>query len=437
MSKGFKQTEIGKIPSEWDVYHISDAFNIQQGKSLSARNQTGEFKKPFLRTSNVYWGRLNLSSIDEMDFSKEERDKLKFKYGDVLVCEGGEVGRTAIWRNELAECYYQNHIFRLRPRDGNTSPFYFVYWMQAGYLELKIYVGAGNKTTIPNLSRSRLSQFLFPLPPLPEQKKIATVLSKFQKAIEIQDNILGSLRDLKKSMMHRLFSYGLKGEKRKKTEIGLIPEGWEVKPLSDAVDYIDYGYSISIPEAADDGGIGIISTADMTKDGKLLYWKIRKIKAPEKTISRLVVKTGDVLFNWRNSPELIGKTCVYIRGDEPHIFASFILRIKCGNKSHNYFLAYLLNHFREKGDFVKLARRAVNQANYNRNEISVLPIIFPSVPEQQEITHILQTIDHKIEIHEGKKASYQDLFKTLLNKLMTGTIRVNELDIDTTEVDAA
>jgi len=201
-----KKTEIGLIPEGWEATSISDVFDIQQGKSLSAKNQTGEFKKPFLRTSNVYWGHLDLSTIDEMDFSMDEREKLKFNYGDVLVCEGGEIGRTAIWRSELAECYYQNHVFRLRTRDDNTNPFFFMYWMQAGHLILKVYTGAGNKTTIPNLSRSRLSQFLFPLPPLPEQTEIAHILQTIDRKIEVHEGKKSSQQDLFKTMLNNLMT---------------------------------------------------------------------------------------------------------------------------------------------------------------------------------------------------------------------------------------
>src|SRR5205823_837449 len=121
---------------------------------------------------------------------------------------------------------------------------------------------------------------------------------------------------------------------------------------------------------------------------------------------RLVLHAGDVLFNWRNSAELVGKSAVFQEQIEPHVFASFILRIRCGEKkSHNYFITHLMNYFRERGIFVKLARRAVNQANYNRNEISVLNIPLPSYHEQREIADAIAAIDGKLSLHQRKHAA--------------------------------
>jgi type I restriction enzyme S subunit len=168
--------------------------------------------------------------------------------------------------------------------------------------------------------------------------------------------------------------------------------------------------------------VKIVSTADITKDGRLLYDQIRRIKAPEKTVKRLTLQTGDVLFNWRNSAELIGKSAVFQEQSEPHVFASFILRIKCGEKkSHNFFLAHLMNHFRETSVFLKLARRAVNQANFNRNEISVLKIPLPTYQEQREIADAIGAADSKIRHHRQKKSRLEDLFRTLLYQLMTAS----------------
>src|SRR5207249_8177769 len=123
------------------------------------------------------------------------------------------------------------------------------------------------------------------------------------------------------------------------------------------------GISAPIPKNTPENGVKIVSTADITKDGRLLYDQIRRIRAPDKTVRRLTLHTGDVLFNWRNSAELVGKSAVFNEQVELHVFASFILRIRCDEKkSHNFFLANLMNHYRDKGVFIQLARRAVNQA---------------------------------------------------------------------------
>ena len=203
-----KQTEIGPLPQHWGIKCIEDLFHLKQGKSLSAKNQTGLYLKPFLRTANVFWGRLELSKVDKMDIPNKDRSSLTLKKNDLLVCEGGDIGRTAIWNNELLECYYQNHIHRLRIKDDKNTPLFYMYWMDWAIHISNIYGTFGNRTTIPNLSGQRLIQFKIPVPPLEEQERIAGVLSCIQKAIEAQDRLIKVTQELKKSTMKHLFTYG-------------------------------------------------------------------------------------------------------------------------------------------------------------------------------------------------------------------------------------
>lgn len=231
-------------------------------------------------------------------------------------------------------------------------------------------------------------------------------------------------------LLHQLLTQGLRHEPRIQTEIGRVPRSWKVVPLIEAVDDIDYGISAPIPKTRPPNGVKIVSTADITKDGQLLYEKIRYIEAPAATVARLTLLTGDVLFNWRNSVELIGKSTVFQEQLEPHVFASFILRIRCGEKrAHNYYLAHLMNQWRREEVFSKLARRAVNQANYNKNEISVLKIPLPSYEEQRQIAAVIRAVDDKLDLHRRKRATLSALFRTLLQQLMTAKIRVRDLNL--------
>ena len=427
-----QQTEIGEFPTTWKVERVDSAFEIQQGKQVSKNNREGDNQLPFLRTKNVFWNRLDLSDLDQMNFTETEETRLELQPDDLLVCEGGSIGRTALWNAEVDGCLYQNHLHRLRVKGKKAEPQYGVYWLWYAFDVAKLYFGRGNVTTIPNLSRSKLAELPMALPPLPEQKKIAHILSTVQRAIQAQEKIIQTTTELKKTLMRKLFTEGLRNEPQKQTEIGPIPESWEVNQLIETVEFIDYGVSQAIPKTPTPGGVKIVSTADIDKHGNLLYWKIRRIIVSEKTVNRLVLKDGDVLFNWRNSAELIGKSTIFEEQDESHIFASFILRICAGEKkSHNYFLKHLMNHYREEGVFVKLARRAVNQANYNKNEISILKIPSPPYNQQVEVAEAIGGVEKKIRSHFNKKRTLEDIFRAFLHGLMSAKIRVNELELTT------
>ena len=201
-----KQTKIGKIPENWEVCSIERLFDLKQGKSLSSRNQTGLYLKPFLRTSNVFWGHLDLTRVDEMDIPDGERESLLLKKGDLLVCEGGDIGRTAIWNEERKECYYQNHIHRLRIKGEDTYSLFYMYWMDTAIRILNIYGTFGNRTTIPNLSGQRLIKFKIPRPSLSEQKKIADILTKIDQKIQIYKKKRVGLEEFFKAMLNKLMT---------------------------------------------------------------------------------------------------------------------------------------------------------------------------------------------------------------------------------------
>jgi len=426
----YVQTEVGTIPPEWKVARFDALFFVQQGKQVSTRNRAGENQRFFLRTRNIFWGQLDLSELDAMHFTPAEEIRLELARGDLLICEGGDIGRTAIWGGEITHCYYQNHLHRARLRNSHADSRFVLYWLWYAFGIGNIYFGRGNVTTIPNLSQSKLRELPVPVPSLPEQRKIAAVLGLVQRAIEQQERLVALTGELKKSLLHQLFTRGLRGEPLKETEIGPVPESWEVVALGTAGGSIDYGISAPIPKERPKNGVRIVSTADITKDGRILYGKIRYIAAPENTVKRLTLRAGDVLFNWRNSAELIGKSAIFSEQIEQHVFASFILRIRCDEKRyHNRYLVHLMNHFREGQVFVKLARRAVNQANYNRNEISVLKIPLPSYDEQIQIADIIATVDAGVDLKRRKHAALTDLFRTLLHQLMTAQIRVHDLDL--------
>jgi type I restriction enzyme S subunit len=201
-----KETEIGQVPEHWEVVRLGDLFQAQQGASMSPRRREGQPQYPFLRTLNVLWGRVDLTTLDQMHLTSEELARLSLKAGDLLVCEGGEIGRTALWRGQLELCAYQNHVHRLRAKHQDMIPDLYVYWMQAAMLLFGLYGAEGNRTTIPNLSQSRLSAFPVPLPPLVEQQEITSILSAVDRKIGAEENRKRALEALFKTLLHNLMT---------------------------------------------------------------------------------------------------------------------------------------------------------------------------------------------------------------------------------------
>lgn len=201
-----KETEIGTIPEDWELETLGGLFDVKQGKAMSPKSRSGISPRPFLRTVNVLWGCVDLSTLDYMDFSDEEMAKLSLHAGDLLVCEGGEIGRTAIWMGEIGVCGYQNHIHRLRKKRQDVLPAFYMYWMQAAFLVFDLYAGREIRTTIPNLSGGRLKSFVVPMPPFSIQQEISDMLSAVDRKIQAEKNHKAALQELLKSMLRRLIT---------------------------------------------------------------------------------------------------------------------------------------------------------------------------------------------------------------------------------------
>jgi type I restriction enzyme S subunit len=195
--------------AEWDWCPLGKLFEIGAGKTMSSRAREGEDKVPFLRTSNVLWDRIDLSSVDEMAIPPHELPEKLLRPGDLLVCEGGEIGRSAVWNGQIETCSFQNHLHRLRPLDSDVHPRFYVYFLQSAFTQLGIFEGAGNKTTIPNLSRARLAALNVPHPSFEEQRAIADALSAVRSSIELHERSASLAAELKQALLYKLMTGGV------------------------------------------------------------------------------------------------------------------------------------------------------------------------------------------------------------------------------------
>lgn len=166
---------LGEIPAHWDVAPVYSRYVVELGKMLDAKRVTGEHLAPYIRNVDVQWGRVNVQSLPEMDFEPIERPRYSLRAGDLVVCEGGEVGRTAIWRGELDECFYQKAIHRVRPVSTRDEPRFFFYMMHSA-AKRGVFAAGGNPNTIDHLTAIQLRHYHFAFPPRKEQEEVSGLL---------------------------------------------------------------------------------------------------------------------------------------------------------------------------------------------------------------------------------------------------------------------
>lgn len=195
---------LGNIPAHWHIAPLYAKYSVQLGKMLSQEASDGPHPAAYLRNANVQWGRVILDDLREMNFSWAERRKFALRKGDLLVCEGGEVGRTAIWYGEMAECYYQKAIHRVRPIRSTEHPPFLFYVMRAA-AHREVFLAEGNQSTIPHLTAEKLRRHRFPFPPPPEQINIAQYLDHVTKAADDvvghEQRIAAKLREYRQTLI--------------------------------------------------------------------------------------------------------------------------------------------------------------------------------------------------------------------------------------------
>lgn len=414
----FQMSEVGQLPKDWQLSSIGALFDLQQGKAMSAESREGPTLQPFLRTSNVLWGELNLSSVDKMHFTREEASKYALEPGDLLVCEGGEVGRAAVWENQLVGCLFQNHIHRLRRISTSIEPMFAMYWLQEAFLHRNVYAGAANKTTIPNLSGARLKEFSIPIPLPQEQRAIAEFLSEIQEAADAQYKIEDMLRELKAAVLTKLFHEGLRGEKHKNTEIGKVPRSWDVTPLGKHC-RIGSGGTPAREIAAYWNG-----TIPWVKTGEINYRPITETEEhiTEKGLensSAKIIEKGTVLMAMYGQGVTRGK--VAILGINAATNQACAALIPDQTLDPEFLYAYCMFAYERIREF----GHGANQKNLSADILKQMLIpVPPRLDEQREIGAIVKKLDIAQALAKKRRALWESLFSASLHALMSGHVRI-------------
>jgi len=278
-------------------------------------------------------------------------------------------------------------------------------------------------------------------PPLPEQRRIAYVLSTVQKAIEQQDKLIRATTELKKALMQKLFTEGLpmagRGvrlsnpegsgtRKLKQTEIGPVPESWEVVEIRSCLEKSQYGLSV---KGYDNGSVPILRMTNQ-KDGFITADNLQYVNIDRDILEKFRVDYNDIIFNRTNSFELVGRTAIFkLNGN--YVFASYLIRLKTiKEKLLPDFLNQYLNSDETQLRLKKIATRGVSQSNISATRLAGFKMPLPPIEEQTKIINAIQIIASKIVFHQKKKQTLTALFKTLLNELMTGQRRVHEIEFN-------
>ena len=249
--QGYKRSDAGLIPQDWRVSTIGAEFRIQLGKMVDAAKNSG-VPKPYLGNRSVQWGRIDVEDIDTVPMTRADLQRFRLRQGDLLVCEGGEIGRAAIWDDPIPECYYQKALHRLRSKGGYDAYVMMSLlelWASTGYLANYV-----TQTSIAHLPKDKLEIVPVPVPSRHEQPVIAKALSEVDRLLEALEALIIKKRTIKQAAMQQLLTGN--------TRLPGFSEEWERKTLGDV--------STMLPTAnnprsdlSDSGEVGYIHYGDV------------------------------------------------------------------------------------------------------------------------------------------------------------------------------
>jgi type I restriction enzyme S subunit len=311
-------------------------------------------------------------------------------------------------------------LLRANPRvvEPQFLHFVFCYYRTKGVF-IKICSRSVNQSSI---NQAKLKALEIPVPPLPEQRKIAAVLGLVQRAIEQQERLIALTTELKKALLHKLFTEGTRGEPQKQTEIGPVPESWEIVRLGE---FCALGTGTTPPTARLEyynGDVPFVKTADIANN---------RITISQTNVSREALKDcglklypqGTVLMAMYGQGKTRGQVSLL---EISAATSQNAAAIQPSAEINSEFLwQYLMSRYQVLRDSGALGHISHLNLGYLRD----FQILKPPILIQCEIAEILRTIDSRLTLIDSRKLVLNDLFRTLLHQLMTAQIRVNDLDL--------
>lgn len=433
LKPGYKQTAVGVIPEEWEVKSLSWVAEIRGG---IAKNSNVAASDPisvyYLRVANVQDGFIDLDDMSKIELSRHDLRRYSVLPGDVLMNEGGDLdklGRGAIWRGEINPCVHQNHVFVVRCRSA-LLPDYLNVWT-ATRPARNFFLLAGKQTTnLASISKSSLGELPVAIPSLFEQRAIAEALSDVDGLLGGLDRLIAKKRDLKQAATQQL----LTGQTRllggweaktgyKQTEVGMIPEDWEIKTLGAVLSKARLGGNY--PNQVRESEYPLMKMGNIAR-GYFEMSKVEYVTPGVKLDPMHQLIAGDILFNTRNTLDLVGKVAIW-RDELPvAYYNSNLMRLEfnpneiCSNEYANYALNTEGAVTRLRG----LATGTTSVAAIYTRDLMGLPFIVPPKPEQTAIAAALSDMDAEIAALERRRKKTRALKQAMMEELLTGRTRL-------------
>ena len=428
---------LGEVPEHWGVTALKRGYSVTLGKMLQTESSNPDDELlPYLRAANIQWDGVDTTDIKQMWFSEWDRAQLRLERGDLLVSEGGDVGRSCLWTAELDDCYFQNSVNRVRARDGRSNR-YLCYWMSTikgkGYVDVLC-----NKSTIAHFTAEKVAAVPVPFPPVAEQSKIASFLdretSKIDALVVEQRRLIELLKEKRQAVISHAVTKGLNPNAPLKPSgiewLGEVPAHWRVLPLHRIVQErrrITYG--IVQPGEPDQFGRFMVRNQDYTNgwsdadkifrvsDAVEVPYRRARLKAHDLIMTIVGAGTGNVgvVPEWldgANTTQNIARIAIdSTKADATYIAA--VLQGPIGKRS------------------IELFAKGAAQPSLNLEHVRIFPVTVPPLAEQCEIALFIESQSSRLDALTSEAERGIELLQerrtALISAAVTGKIDVRRI----------
>lgn len=401
---GYKQTDVGIIPEDWDVKSLGE-LTEKVGSGITPTGGEKVYKsegRPFIRSQNVGWGNLLMDDIAFIDDEIHSTFKAtEIKESDVFLnITGASIGRSALADNRVVRGNVNQHVCIIRTIKQELHPNFLNAYLlsRKGQKQIDSFQAGGNRQ---GLNFGQIKSFQVPLPPLPEQQAIAEVLSDMDALVSSLDQLITKKRNIKQGTMQLL----LTGKKR----LAGFSDDWETKTLGEVALFIN-GRAYHISEW-ENSGVPVIRLQNLTGGDEYYY---SNLNIPQKQYCNY----GDLLFMWSAT---FG---VHIWKGQKAIYHYHIWKIECKpSLIEKDFLYFKLGELTQ--ELKQTSTNGGTMLHVTKEIMEATKILLPpTIEEQKAIAQILCDMDAEIETLEMKREKYKAIKQGMMQELLTGKTRL-------------
>jgi type I restriction enzyme S subunit len=390
----------------WPTKPLGEVAQVAAGNPAPQRAEDfSEDGVPFVRMQDVgRFGRTTCLTNTKDRLSAAASPKFKrFPAGSILVPKSG----ASIRLNHRAilgvESHVVSHLAVIMPLTTLNTRFAY-YWLCGTDLS-----GIAHDADLPSMKTSELAKLQIPVPPIPEQERIVTLLDEADELRKLHAQADHRTVSLIPALFHEMFG-----------DPAINPKGWPLRSAGELMAICEYGTS---QKANEEGrGVPVLRMGNVTTDGQLDLEELKTVELAEKESAKHMLQTGDVLFNRTNSRELVGKTGMW-DGRFEAVAASYFIRIRCRSDiEHPQHFTTFMNLPFLKQRLAEMARGAIGQANINAQELKSIQVPVPPLPLQTEFAQRVTEIRELEAVQATSRAHLAALFQSMLHRAFSGEL---------------